>query len=247
MSDLSGRTASTQPETEMTQHTAAVNGARLLEAGGDGMPPASPPGPDATLVAPAPCFQPWVGEKWQQRTNALGIRLLVLGESHYCRNPEEIGTCYPNLTIDVVEQYAIAGPGRFFTGITQVLSGRKKWQLTQSELSDIWAGLVFYNYVPVYVAAGPRVRPSSEMFELGAAPFARLIAEYQPEAVLVCGLTLWWWVLKGWSGFTGDPSKYDFYRLGPAVAARMMHPSAGFSSAAWRPTVLGLLNQVRNA
>jgi hypothetical protein len=181
-------------------------------------------------------------------SNALnGVRLLVLGESHYCGNPEAIGSCDPDVTTEVVEELALAGSHRFFTNITQVLTGRKKWQLTSTELSGLWDSLVFYNYIPMYVAAGPRVRPSAKMFQRGAEPFFQLIADLRPEAVLVCGFALWWWVLTGWPGFAGDPAKLDFHQLGPALAARMMHPSAGFSSDAWRPTVLALLGHPRAA
>lgn len=169
--------------------------------------------------------------------------LCVLGESHYCGSPEAIGSCDPDITTEVVEELALAGSHRFFTNITQVLTGRKKWQLTPSELSDLWGSLVFYNYVPMYVAAGPRVRPSAEMFQRGADPFFQLMTDLKPDAVLVCGFALWWWVLTGWPGFAGNPAELDFHQFGPALAARMMHPSAGFSSAEWRPTVLALLQQ----
>jgi hypothetical protein len=105
----------------------------------------------------------------------------------------------------------------------------------------LWGSLVFYNYVPMYVAAGPRVRPSAEMFQRGADPFFQLVMDLKPEAVLVCGFALWWWVLAGWPGFGGDPAELDFHQFGPPLGARMMHPSAGFSSTEWRPTVLALL------
>jgi hypothetical protein len=201
----------------------------------------------SSQVPPAPLFfRPWHGAQWGLRGNALGgVRLLVLGESHYCGRPAQIGTCDPDVTSEVVEDLAIAGRHRFFTNITQVLSGRKRWQLTSAELSGLWESLVFYNYIPMYVAAGPRVRPSAEMFKKGAEPFANLVAELKPDAVLVCGFALWWWMLTGWSGFQGNPAEFSVYRLEHALAARMKHPSAGFSSDEWRPTVLALLQRAQ--
>lgn len=204
--------------------------------------------PTAPQHGPVGFFRPWIGAKWGLPSNALnGVRLLVLGESHYCGSPEAIGSCDPDITTEVVEELALAGSHRFFTNITQVLTGRKKWQLTSNELSDLWGSLVFYNYIPTYVAAGPRIRPSAEMFQRGAKPLSQLLADLKPEVVLVCGFALWWWVLTGWPRFAGDPAKLDFYQLGPALATRMMHPSAGFSSDAWRPTVLALLGHTRAA
>ncbi len=41
-------------------------------------------------------FHPWIGSEWGQPGNALGgVRLLVVGESHYCshEHPELVGQC----------------------------------------------------------------------------------------------------------------------------------------------------------
>ena len=38
-------------------------------------------------------FDPWIGERFGAEDNILaGCRLLILGESHYTGNPEEVGT-----------------------------------------------------------------------------------------------------------------------------------------------------------
>jgi len=106
--------------------------------------------PAAPQRAPAGFFRPWIGKEWGLPTNALnGARLLVLGESHYCGSPEAIGSCDPDITTEVVEELSLAGSHRFFTNITQVLTGRKKWQLTPKELVGLWDSLVFYNYIPM--------------------------------------------------------------------------------------------------
>ena len=192
-------------------------------------------------------FEPWVGSDWGKSGNVVGgARLLVLGESHYCDTdkPHLIGTCEPATTCDVVNLYALKSPHRFFTGITQVVSGRPKWQLSQGELQATWNSIAFYNYIPVFVATESRVRPDHEMFELGREPFARLVKELAPDAILVCGFELWWWVLKGVpGGFQGDPAKTTFHCIGTALAGRIKHPSAGFWYQQWRPVLLELLDR----
>jgi hypothetical protein len=172
---------------------------------------------------------------------------MVLGESHYTNNPALVGKCEPDMSKEVVELWALQNPHRFFTGITQVLSGRPKWHLRPEELRAAWDAVVFYNYVPVYVATGPRVRPKSEMFRLGREPFIRLLNELEPDAILVCGFNLWanmLWGLPG--GFEGKPWETPSYRVGSALAAPIKHPSVGFSSEQWRPVVRNLLQQVND-
>lgn len=178
-----------------------------------------------------------------------GTRLLVLGESHYAdqAKPHLVGSCEPDVTNYVVQRYALDERHRFFTGITQVISGKPRWQMSRTEVVELWSAIAFYNYVPVYVATTSRVRPGDK-FPLGAKPFCRLLDQIRPHAILVCGYELWWWVLKGMpGGFDGEPSGTPFLQIGPAIAARMKHPSSGFSSSKWRLTVTELLFRARNS
>lgn len=194
-------------------------------------------------------FHPWIGTEWGQPGNALGgTRLLIVGESHYCspEYPELVGRCAPETTAEVVEDLAIRGPYRFFTGLTQIVSGRSKRSMGQGEVKALWHALAFYNYVPVFVATGPRIRPTAAMFEGGKAPFADVLARLEPQAIVVCGRDLWWWLRRGLLGDVAAPPPAEECRIGPALAARIMHPSAtGFSSTKTRPVVARLLAQAR--
>ncbi len=198
--------------------------------------------------ASAGFFRPWIGKEWGLPTNALnGARLLVLGESHYCGSPEAIGSCDPDITTEVVEELALAGSHRFFTNITQVLTGRKKWQLTSKELAGLWGLVGLLQLHPDVCCCWAARTAKRRDVPTRRGTILQLLTDLKPEAVLVCGFALWWWVLTGWPGFAGDPAKLEFHQLGPALAARMMHPSAGFSSNAWRPTILALLDRTRAA
>lgn len=190
-------------------------------------------------------FEPWVGSRWGQPDNRLaGAKLLILGESHYGSpaDPTCVGTCDPDTTRQVVAKLALRERHPFFTKLTQVIDGRPRWEMSGDDVHAIWASVAFYNYVPVFVATETRVRPSDDMFRLGRAPFMEVVEELRPSAILVCGYALWNWVLWGLpGGFKGDPSATAMLRIGPALAARMMHPSAGFSWRRWRPVVEQLL------
>jgi len=205
-----------------------------------------------TVCAPSAendMFRPWIGNKWGQSDNTLGgTRLLIVGESHYCspEQPELVGQCLPETTAEVVEDLAIRGSHRFFTGLTQIICGRPKWSMDRGEVDALWHALTFYNYVPAFVATGPRVRPTGAMFESGRAPFANVLIELRPQTIIVCGRDLWWWMRRGLLAGTTAPPPAEECRIGPALAVRIMHPSAtGFSSTGTRPIVERLLAQVR--
>lgn len=102
-------------------------------------------------------IEPWIGKSWGRAENGLGgMRLLVLGESHYCnpQHPDLVGKPAAEWTREIVEEYLSGEPYRFFTGITQVIPGRKKRQLSKAEITSIWASIAFCNYVPVFVGTG---------------------------------------------------------------------------------------------
>lgn len=72
-------------------------------------------------------FKPWIGTAWAKPDNAIGgLRLLVLGESHYHDNPSLTGKFEENATTDTILTYAINGSTRFFNGIAHVISGKHR-------------------------------------------------------------------------------------------------------------------------
>ena len=191
-------------------------------------------------------FEPWRGAKFGEQSNVFsGTRLLIVGEWHYSNDIKEFSTVERDFTTDVVEELALKKPSRFYTGLTQIMTGKKKWQLSETELYDLWDSICFYNYVPVYLPRS-RVWPNPASFKQGAEPFVKVLGEVNPQAILVCGFDLWWWVLNG-IGFRGQARETPFYKIGSAIAGRVMHPSATtFSSDEWRPTVIAVLDKARS-
>ena len=189
-------------------------------------------------------FQPWVGTTYGQADNALGgRRLMILGESHHSGAPDAVGTCDPDFTRMVVRELALEGRHPFFAKLSGLIDGRPRWQISDQENAALWQSLMFYNYVPVIAAAWSREAPTDEMFRAGASLLPQVIAEHKPQAILVCGGRLWWWVLKG-IGHPGKPNETQFVDLHGVPAAHIRHPSAGFSYDRWRPVYRELLTRI---
>jgi len=194
-------------------------------------------------------FDPYIGEQWAVSGNILGgLRLLILGESHYSSDTTVLGKTTPGATKDVVREFINGERRRFFTGLTQVIAGKHRSTMTQQEIEAVWASVAFYNYVPVYVADGARERPSRDMFMAGGKPFEQVLSTLQPQAILVCGYELWGWLIRGLPNAPHKPwETMSPHKVGSAPAMRMMHPSANFfSSTKWRPAFEDLCRQAKS-
>lgn len=192
-------------------------------------------------------FKPWVGPTYGEPSNFLGgVRLLVLGESHYCNENEleKVGTCDPGFTQMVVNMHAFKRGAPFFTKLTQVVAGQTWGEI--ETVRSLWNSIAFYNYVPVFVATRPQVRPKDEMFRAGREPFQDVLRDLEPEAILVTGYELWNWLIWGLPEGKGTkPWTMPFHEIGTATAGRMKHCSAGFSWAKERPVVEEILQRAR--
>ena len=86
-------------------------------------------------------FRPWIGERYG-RQSRFGVRVLVLGESHYDWSKRN---CPENkVTIEVVEYHTQCFPKEdrrrpFFTKIANVLRGEGGWSAGQSDVSPMGA------------------------------------------------------------------------------------------------------------
>lgn len=195
-------------------------------------------------ITGATMFLPWIGKNWGDSANRLsGRKILLLGESHYSRE-DEAGQADPDGTLKTFDLHVLSDRSLpFFTKLLQTISGRKKHSMTTREVRDFWDSVAFYNYVPVYVSEGPRISPTNEMFESGAAPFNQVMDRLKPEIVVVCGHRLWWWLLKN-AGYRDDPAKSSSLSIGGALAVRIKHPSTGFSSDHWHSVLKNHLDDL---
>jgi hypothetical protein len=171
-------------------------------------------------------FEPWIGEKYWA-SNSFGLRVLVLGESHYDRDQVPCST----YTTEVVERNVKHGRAAFFTKISKVLLNLDEQMPSDEERSAIWDEIAFYNYIQEFVSEGTRVRPSHEMWGHGDKAFFEILEHLKPQVLLVLGIELGWHL--------------------PAIPAsiavcNIQHPSTGFSYKKWNPLFAEALANARN-
>jgi hypothetical protein len=159
-------------------------------------------------------FQPWVGNLYRA-SNRFGVRVLVLGESHYGDESET----RPTVTTEVVRWLAQDERHAFFTKVSKVLLGLDgdTW-LNDEARGEVWEHVAFYNYIQGFVSTDPRVRPTTEMWENSREPFLQVVRELNPQLILVLGIELG----RNISAVNGD-----------IEVCVIQHPSTGFSYEKW--------------
>lgn len=143
-------------------------------------------------------YYPLVGSKYKNGIN--GVKLLILGESHYCDEGCEVcgiksGFDCSEFTIGVLERFinykrrigAHESWMTTFTRFTNVLFGEA---IPDSKLIEFWDSIIFYNYVQSSTK-GPRISPSFEQFDESKDSFFNILSIYKPDLIIVWGKRLW--------------------------------------------------------
>jgi len=203
-------------------------------------------------------FPPHLNDRvWGTSGNALGgLRLMILGESHYHGEARFTGQVVPTLTPEAVARHGVQAFSNFFGRLLQLVSGRSWAEASPAERQAFWDAVLFYNYVPVVVGTKPKQRPTEAMWRRGAAPFLQLLEERRPQAILVCGYGLWGRTVPAVPGLRATPwietpaprlrQPVVTRTIAGAPALRMAHPSSvGFSVRAWRPVVADFIAAAR--
>ncbi|WP_313072411.1 hypothetical protein [Melaminivora sp.] len=167
-------------------------------------------------------FLPWVGAAYAA---SAGPRLLILGESHY----SDAAGQTPQLTRSCIEEHARREWNhRFFTMLTQLVSGMDHWRVDRQAF---WQGLAFYNYVQRSVADGPGVAPTADDFERDETALRAVVEALAPTHVLVCSWRLWHHLPRALFGpgpHATTPQGTEIWPLAttpPALALGIPHPS----------------------
>jgi hypothetical protein len=132
-------------------------------------------------------FDPWVGSQYQTG-GFRGLRVLILGESHY-GEPEEETKAF---TREWVEGYASSAKGnRFFTVVTKLLLALPVGiRLSRGTRRTLWDSVAFYNYIQRFPGQHSRIRPTSSMWNAAAECFPAVLSELQPTFTLILGREL---------------------------------------------------------
>lgn len=176
-------------------------------------------------------FSPWVGDQYQSGFS--GVRLLILGESHYYKGPHP----GPEFTRELTQGYIDGTVNhRFWTLVARSVGGQS---MSREQCQAFWRQVAFYNYIQDVVGVGARVAPTAQMWASARRPFREVLRVIDPDAVLVLGRRLWGHLPKA----TGTPAPIG----GGAIAIYINHPaSIGFLPSRWTPAVAGLLDRARH-
>lgn len=210
-----------------------------------------------SLVIPAKAyrFNPWapVDADWG------GLRLLIVGESHYDEGIKYSPAEQWEHTHYVVRRYGAEAreTTTFFLRIAQTfIQGAST--IPDDDYRAFWKRVCFCNYVQEFVPDKPgKNKVSKEMIRRSGPAFHELLDDVRPNAVLVMSAAIW----EDMSaenvaletddvGGIGRVYRYT-YRDGTCLAAHTDHPRARFKNIyrpdVWRPRVQAFLDYARAA
>lgn len=171
-------------------------------------------------------FEPWIGSRYLGN-NRFGLRVLVLGESHY----GETSKFHPGFTTEIVRWLAQDERHSFFTKTSKVLLGLDKTSYLDSHTrGEVWEHIAFYNYIPEFVSENPRDRPTPAMWASAEQPFIETVRQLAPQVILVLGKALS-------SHLPKLPEHIDICCI--------QHPSTGFSYQRWNPVFAQTLQRAQ--
>lgn len=163
-------------------------------------------------------FLPWVGKNYHLGIGPQQLKVLVLGESHYCyelgngqcpgcsvQNCIKLGFTredFHNQTIGYIDELVNSYTGAQYqqTGICfeRAVMGKV---LSEAERSDFWNRLIFYNYVQKDLPKKEGERtPITKNDLIGSEEaFREVLTHYQPDRIVVWGSRVFN-LLPEWNG-----------------------------------------------
>lgn len=129
-------------------------------------------------------FKPFIGENYFNSN--YGVRVLVLGESHY----GDIGDESEDYTKMVVNNHAYTPGLPFFSRVTKLLRLSQE-NPTDAERYETWQQVAFYNFVQEFVGIEGRIRPTAQMWNDAIPMFLDVASDLKPDVIVVLGHELW--------------------------------------------------------
>lgn len=143
-------------------------------------------------------FYPWIGEEYSHG-GIFKKKILILGESHYCEDPNNCSGCRPGikdsdcnlLTQNVIRDQFTEGKKKHpvFTKLAKLLLDKEI--IDQNDKESFWNSVAFYNYVQTSVSGVPGVAPTNEMFSISIEAFNEVMDKLDPDFLLIVSCRLW--------------------------------------------------------
>jgi hypothetical protein len=182
-----------------------------------------------------------------------GVRVLILGVSHYFPN---IKDKKPGFTKQVIRKIAKEEDKKPFC--TKLLRSFDLQGLPSATPREFWDCVAFYNYIQESVGSGPRKAPTDEMRKRAEDPFREVVTCLKPDLIVVCGDRLWKWLPSGGKEW-GKPGRavtvggkkletwlYPTGRGQFALTSWIVHPAGrGFRYQDSRKRIRSLLRETR--
>src|SRR5260370_22064804 len=108
-----------------------------------------------------PNFYPFIGDDYQ-KPKKFPKRLLVVGESHYLKKPEDDRPDFVrDLIVSVSKDHLMRGwRTRYYFHSFYLLTGKNGRDVEQSEWESVWHSLDFYNFFQPNRLDRPWMRPT---------------------------------------------------------------------------------------
>ena len=128
-------------------------------------------------------FHPWKGDHYQSGVRD-GLKLLVVGDSHYSDDPAECRD--RELTRTIVRQALTEDGWRFFDHIREVALGLAEPQ----ERAAFWQSVAFVNLLQEALPTSSSV-PSAGQIEHGWLALRETVDELKPDVMLIFSARAW--------------------------------------------------------
>lgn len=151
-------------------------------------------------------FGPWIGKNYEKR-NYFGRKVLVLGNSVYCRENQqkdndyfakclECGKCVKQLRPECCYYTFSAASEGWSWNSAQVkafqdISGLADNEFTEEEYDKVRDSVAFYNYIQEALSDGS-ARPSQEQYANSEDAFFEVLETLRPEVVVALGVSHMW-------------------------------------------------------
>ena len=205
-------------------------------------------------------FQPWVGKDYDKgfvlqdgklvpcnEQNKNSVKILVLGESHYCDNTTDAEN--PNLTRKIIKDYLASKEFEPYMATYIKFERALVGELVEDKV-DVWEHMAFYNYVQKAMPS-PRVSPAYADFSNSETAYWNVINQLTPDVIICLGVRLY----SNIPQCNGNDRDISFpfededecvvwlYSDSNTYVIPVYHPSSAFSWEYWHKKIITIIDK----